>query len=158
MNSEDSAVVGPSSDAPAAERDTKTGQFLRGNQAAHRNGVRAFEDRGNVALPVELREQVTAFREALEADQGGTGELTTLGAGYVRRLAEIEALCGLLGADLMTRGFFTERGHVRSTFNAFLLAVDRWDRLAQRIGVGRKAKHVNPIDRVRQAVEEANRK
>src|SRR5947207_3209703 len=60
------------------------------------------------------------FRSALETDQGGRGELTTIRAGYIRRLTEAEALCRLLGADLLARGIFTKRGRTRSTFGAFL--------------------------------------
>lgn len=80
------------------------------------------------------------FRAALETDQGGRDDLPTIRAGYVQRLTEAEALCRLLGADLLARGIFTKRGRTRSTFAAFLQAVATWDRLAQRLGMERRQK------------------
>src|SRR6185295_11019879 len=90
--------------------------------------------------PSELLERLgdlDAFRTALETDQGGREELATIRAGYVQRLTEAEALCRLLGADLLTRGILTKKGRTRSTFAAFLQAVAMWDRLAQRLGMER---------------------
>lgn len=135
-----------------------TGQFTTGNQFARRTGVRAFEEHGEAALPQELRDDVAVFRSGVETDQGGESELTTIGAGYVRRLSEVEAIVRLLGADLQQRGLFTKRGRVRSTYNAFLLAVDRWDRLAQRLGLERKQRPIDPLDAVHAAVAEANKR
>jgi hypothetical protein len=84
-----------------------------------------------------------AFRSALEADQGGREELTTICNGYVGRLTEVEGLCRLLRADLMEHGIFTKKRRVRSTFAAFLTAVEKWDRLAQRLGMERRTRRVN---------------
>jgi hypothetical protein len=123
---------------PASDRDMTTGRFRPGNQAARRSGVRAFELHGEPALPSDLRDDLAAFRAGIQADQGGAGELTTIGAGYVRRLCEVEAICSLLGADLHARGLFTLRGRVRSTYGAFMAAVDRWDRIAMRLGIARR--------------------
>src|SRR5437899_1185348 len=81
--------------------------------------------------PPELLEQLgdlDAFRSALELDHGGASELTTIRAGYIGRLTEVELLCRLLGADLVQRGIFTKKGRTRSTFAAFLAAVEKWDR------------------------------
>ena len=44
----------------------------------------------------------------------------------------------LLLADVMTVGVFTKRGRLRATFTALMQPVDRWDRLAQRLGMDRK--------------------
>jgi hypothetical protein len=49
---------------------------------------------------------------------------------------------------------FTARGRVRTVFNSYLLAVDRWDRLAQRIGIDRKSKRVESFAA---AITNANR-
>lgn len=145
LKSQGSHVEGESA-APSAESlavgHDAAGRFTAGNQDARRSGVRAFETHGAAALPSELRDAQAAFYSALEADQGGAGELTTIGAGYVRRLTELETICRLLGADLQARGLFTRRGRVRSTYGAFLQAIDRWDRLAQRLGLTRKARQV----------------
>jgi hypothetical protein len=131
------------------------GRFTAGNQAARRHGLRAFQLHGDTTLAAELRAELAEFREGVERDQGGAEELTTLGAGYVRRLSEVEAICVLLGADLQTRGLLTRRGRVRSTYNAFLQAIDRWDRLAQRLGLARKAKPVQTLEQYLQARTDA---
>lgn len=141
-----------------ADRCLECGCVQPGNRLARGAGVHAYKDRGEVSLPVDLRDDLAVFRSGVETDQGGVSELTTIGAGYVRRLVEVEAVVRLLGADLQARGLFTKRGRVRSTYNAFLLAVDRWDRLAQRLGLERRQKPVDPLDAVRAAVVEANRR
>lgn len=136
-----------------------TGRFQKGQSGpAKTHGVSAFKVRGEIALSEEMRSELAAFRAGVEVDQGGTAELTTIGNGYVRRLAEAESVVQLLGRDLQERGIFTPRGRMRSTFHAYLQAVDRWDRLAQRLGLERKAKPVDPLTAVRHAVEEANQK
>lgn len=126
-------------EARALGADTR---FAPGTQAGRRHGVRAFQVRGEAALDADQRTALEAFRGGVEADQGGASELTTIGAGYVRRLCEMEVICDLLAVDLATRGMFTQRGRVRSTYGAFLQAVDRWDRLAQRLGTARRERRV----------------
>jgi hypothetical protein len=121
------------------ERDAG-GRFAAGNRAALQHGARAFSDHGESALTPELREQMAEFRDALVADQGGEGELTALRAGYVRRLVELETMSRLFSEDLRRKGLFTERGHTRAAFRAFLETIDRWDRIAQRLGIDRRAK------------------
>jgi hypothetical protein len=134
------------------------GVFLPQNSEAQTHGLRAFEQRGESALPAELRDELAAFQDGVEADQGGASELSTIGAGYTRRLTEVEAIVRLLGADLQARGIFTAKGRVRSSYNAFLLALDRWDRIAQRLGLERKSRPVNPLDAVASAVAKANQR
>ena len=88
---------------------------------------------------------LAGFRAALESDHGGADTLTTIRAGYVRRLTEVEGLCRLLGSDLVTRGIFTAKGRVRNTFGAFVTAVEKWDRLAQRLGLERRTRDLNDM-------------
>lgn len=126
-------------DAPALGAETR---FRPGSQAARRHGVRAFQLRGEAALEADQRAALEAFRAGLVADQGGCSELTTIGAGYVRRLCDVEAICALMAADLAARGILTQRGRVRSTYAAFLQVIDRWDRLAQRLGIGRRERRI----------------
>jgi hypothetical protein len=135
-----------SDERPMGDRDTATGRVLPGNQIARKAGVRAFELHGEAVLSAELRDDLAAFRAGVEADQGGADELTTIASGYIRRLGELEAICNLLGADLQARGLFTRRGRVRSTYMAFMAAVDRWDRLATRLGMARRPRPVVPIN------------
>lgn len=86
-----------------------------------------------------------AFRAGLESDQGGADTLSTIRTGYVRRQAELEAVCRLLGADLVERGIFSRKGRTRTTLKAFLAACAAWDRNAQRLGMDRRARDLSEI-------------
>ena len=132
-----------SADASRGDRDAQ-GRFLPGNQAAYRHGVKLFERKGE--LPAFLRDALDGFREALSADQGGDSELTTVRRGYVERLVATEGVLRLLETDLAHRGMLTAKGRVRSTYTAWLAALDRWDRLAQRLGLDRRASKVPTLD------------
>lgn len=114
------------------------GHFITGNTARRLHGVRAFETTGR--LPDVLRQTVEEFREAVLSDRGGSAELSTLEAAYVRRLSEAETVARLLAADLAARGLFTPKGRVRNTFQRWSEAIALWDRLAQRVGVDRRAR------------------
>jgi hypothetical protein len=116
------------------------GHFIVGNQARRTHGAYSFRDRGTVALPDVLRQTVEEFREAVIADRGGPSELSTLEAAYIRRLSEVETVARLLAADLASRGLTTPRGRVRGTFSRWLECLDRWDRLAQRVGTDRRSR------------------
>jgi hypothetical protein len=117
-------------------------RFQAGNQGGRRHGVRAFQTNGASTLPPDLRGQLDAFRAGLEDDQGGAAELTTIGSGYVRRLTQLEACLSLLIADLETRGLLTARGRVRNSYMLLLQSIDRWDKLAQRLGMTRRTKRL----------------
>jgi hypothetical protein len=134
------------------------GHTLRGHPGpALKHGVRAFEARGESALAPVVRDTVDRFKEQVIADRGGPDNMTAIEFGYVRRLGELEAVARLLAADLATRGLTTPRGRVRGTFSRWLEALDRWDKYARVVGIGRKARPVSPFEAVRAAVEEANR-
>lgn len=127
-----------------------TTRFTEGNGAARRTGVRAFEERGAAALPPDVRDALASFQAGVTADQGGPGELTTIGAAYVRRLVELEGCMDLLVADLRTRGLMTPRGRVRNSYTLLLQTIDRWDRLAQRLGMRRRERQVPSFTEYRQ--------
>ena len=112
------------------------GRFLPGNQVARQSGVFA------VHHPPELLEAADAFAVGVVADLGGEGELSTLERAYIARLRGLEITQTLLAADLETRGLVTPAGGVRRPFAAFLSAIDRFDRLAQRLGLQRRARKV----------------
>lgn len=125
-----------------ADRCTR-GHVLVGNQARRLHGVRAFETTGR--LPDILRQTVEEFRASVIADRGGASELSTLEAAYIRRLSEVETVARLLAADLASRGLLTPRGRVRGTFSRWLECIDRWDRLAQRVGTDRRGRAVSSL-------------
>jgi hypothetical protein len=120
------------------------GHVLVGNQTRRVHGVRAFETTGR--LPDVLRQTVEEFRQAVITDRGGSAELSTLEAAYIRRLSEVETVARLLAADLASRGLTTPRGRVRGTFSRWLECLDRWDRLAQRVGTDRRSRTVTLRD------------
>lgn len=135
---ETTETPGAESVAVGQTRRDPRGRFLPGNDAARTSGVRMFMDRGE--LPMELRPALDRFVAQVTTDQGGDAELTAIRGGYVRRLAELEGCLLLLTLDLQTRGLMTARGRVRNTYTLFLQTLDRWDKLAQRLGMGRVAK------------------
>jgi hypothetical protein len=81
-----------------------------------------------------------AFRAGVLTDQGGHADIETIRRGYVDKLTSVEGLYRLLAADVMRRGIFTPRGRVRNTFTALLAVIEKWDRLAQRLGMERRQK------------------
>lgn len=127
------------------------GHVLVGNQTRRTHGVRAFETTGR--LPEVFRQTVEEFREAVIADRGGSSELSTLEGAYIRRLSEVETVARLLAADLASRGLTTPRGRVRGTFSRWLECLDRWDRLAQRVGTDRRARAATLRDYLARATE-----
>lgn len=109
---------------------------LPGNRLAVKAGVFSRRERE----PVEAA--VADMRAGIVADLGGDGELTTLERAYVARLMDVEVTLQLLAADMVERGLITPVGGVRRIYESFLHGVDRWDRLAQRLGLARRARRV----------------
>ena len=110
--------------------------------------------RGDV--PTDLRQSIDEFRVGLISDRGGASELSTVEAGYIARLCDVEVCCRLLQNDLVTRGVFTVKGRVRSTYDRFLTTIGTWDKLAQRVGADRRAKQVPSLqDFLEQRLDES---
>ena len=129
--------------AKRANRDAR-GRVGAGNELALKHGLRRYQQKG--ALPDDVRASVEAFRDRLLSDQGGDADATAIRLGYERRLVEVEAMLQLLASDLQQRGMLTARGRTRGTVQTFLQALDRWDRLAQRLGMYRRAKKVPTVE------------
>lgn len=55
-------------------------------------------------------------------------------------------------------GPITTKGKARALYTAYLSALDRETKLAQILGLERKRKPINPLDAVREAVAEANKR
>jgi hypothetical protein len=88
------------------------------------------------------------------ADLGGEGELSTLEKATAGHLGDIHTTLRLLVNDLVVRGMFTPAGNPRKTYDAFLKGLDRWDRYCQRLGLKRRARHVNIAAALAQLHEE----
>jgi hypothetical protein len=122
-----------------------------GNDVARKHGA----DSGAVKrgqLPEDLRVTIDEFRSGLITDQGGAEELTTLQAGYITRLTDLEVCSRLLQADLVARGLITPKGRVRSSYDRLLATFVCWDRFAQRLGFERRAR---PIPSLQEYLERA---
>jgi len=130
--------IGPSG------RDAR-GRFVPGNAESLTHGARAYERRG--VLPPDVAATVDAFRAQLEADRGGAAETTAIEGGYCRRLCQLEGVLELLGRDIAGRGILTPRGRPRSAYRSFLVALGVWDRYAQRLGLSRKPRAVESLER-----------
>ena len=118
------------------------GHLTRGNQNARKSGVYAFRDRGAASLPPDVRLTVAEFKAQVERDRGGREELSAIEAARIGHLAEVETTLRLLASDLAQRGLTTAKGRVRSTFSKWLDAISTWERLAARIGDGRRARQL----------------
>ncbi len=112
------------------------GRFLSGNQVARQSGVFAVHQ-----SPAVL-ESADAFAAQVMTDLGGEGELSALEQAYVAKLRDLEVTQQLLMADIAHRGLVTPAGGVRRPFSAFLSSIDRFDRLAQRLGLKRRTRKV----------------
>jgi hypothetical protein len=143
-----------SAHVPQANQCSACGAFIPGNEANLRHGLRRYQASG--VLPADLKVDVDTFRDQLVADQGGLDDLTAVRAGLCRLLVDAEVGRRLLMVEVVKRGIDSKPG--RAAYDRLLNTIDRWLRVAQALGVERRAKHVDPIEAVRIAVEEANRR
>jgi hypothetical protein len=114
----------------------ESGKFTAGNQAARQTGAYAQYQ------PLDVRELADEFMAAVLNDIGEDEPLSTLQRAYVRRLGDVGVLLDVLAHDMKQRGIFTPAGGTRRVVEHYLQAIDRWDRLAQRIGTKPRFKRV----------------
>jgi len=133
------------------------GTLRPGNAAAVRHGAySASVQRGEV--PDLLRVDVRTLEAQILTDLGGVENLSAIQAALVRKLVDAEVIERLLVSHLARVGVLTAKGNVRGALNKWLDVVNTWDRLAMRLGLERKARTVDPIEALRRAVDEVNRK
>ena len=111
--------------------------FLPRNQAARVHGLRSR------MVPAVERMNADELIEGIVADLGGPAHLTTLEKSYARKLADVEITIRLLASSIATEGMFTSGHRVRDVYAAFLAGIDRFDRLAQRLGLERRQRQLN---------------
>ena len=126
----------------AADADTcaRCRKALVGNRLAVTSGIYA------VQKPAGVVEDVEELKAAIVTDLGGESELTTLERAYVGHLGDVEVTLQLLMQDIEARGLLTPVGGVRRVYDQLLSGIDRWDKLAQRLGLKRRTKRVPTID------------
>jgi hypothetical protein len=89
--------------------------------------------------------------------RGELGEVGVVKGSLADSFVELDAVRNYLGSRLAAEGPLTGKGRTRALLTAYLAVVDRQVRLAQVLGIERRAKPVDPLEAVRRAVEEANR-
>ena len=164
MDSNESLADGSGAEAPSPEPKTPTSQpnrphwFQPGNTLAQRHGASPRWVRAASLMPAEaqeaLAERVSVIVEAL----GGRDALSPIAVGLVERHARLEMVDDYLFENLRQYGVLTPKGHRRAALSAWLQVVDRLSRSAVTLGLERRQKILNPIDRIREAVAEANKK
>lgn len=110
--------------------------FLDGNQEAVTTGLFRRQQ------PIELRVEAETFVAGIVADKGGPEDLATLKRKYIANLGDVSVVLRLLVADIEAAGLFTRRGNPRAVLATYLATLDRFDRLAQRIGLERQPRPV----------------
>lgn len=125
------STCAPSPPSVSERTDTR---FKPGNQAAVKHGLYAAKP--IEVLPAEVQAEIDDFRAGVLADLGDQADLTAIERGYVRRLCDVEASVRLSALNIHKNGFTAKS-------EAMLLqAIDRWDRIAQRIGTKRRTKNI----------------
>lgn len=114
------------------------GQFLPGNEAALRHGLRRYRDRGE--LPEDLQQTIDEFFETLISDQGGHTEQTAIRGSLIRQLKDLEVARRLLLKEIIERGPATGSG--AKAMSLWLSVLDRWHRTATTLGLERREKQV----------------
>jgi hypothetical protein len=133
--------------------DPVTGQFIAGAVAAGTTLARSAQFwRAVEDVKRELASRVSAD---LAADDQAPETLRGLIDAYAEARILRSAMF-LRIADL--DGPISAKGAARALFKTYLAALDRETKLAMVLGLQRRSKHVDPIEAVRQAVAEANRK
>jgi hypothetical protein len=130
------ADTASSSQAAVSRTDTR---FKVGNQAAVKHGL--YAARPVEVLPADVQTEIDGFRAAVLADlaPAGVDSLTAIEDGYLRRLCDVEACVRLAALNILRNGF-TARSE-----GMLLQAVDRWDRIASRLGTKRRVKDIRSM-------------
>jgi hypothetical protein len=120
------------------DRRCACGALLPGNAAAVTHG--AYTNRARV--PDHLARTAAELREAVLADLGGVDELSALEIEVIHRLCDLAIVANRAIADMSTNGIMTPAGKPRPAVAVLLQTTDRISRLAEQIGLKRRAKRV----------------
>ena len=121
------------------------GSFLPGNAARLRHGMHRYK-KDHVALPPDLQQGISEFREQLVRDHGGLSELSAARAGLIRLLVGAETAFRLAGSELTRQGGISTPGG-RLAFDRLLTATQTWVRVAEKLGIERRQRQLpSPLD------------
>jgi len=139
----------------ASARDRTTGRFIGPSPNVAAGKTLARSAQFWAAVEPLKRDLVERVRTDLAADAGSVETLL----GLVDAYAESRLFRSSMFLRLVDQGGpITNKGKARALYRAYLDALDRETKLAQVLGLERRAKPVQPLEAVRRAVEEANRK
>jgi hypothetical protein len=129
---------------------------LPGNSLAMKDGKRSrrFQD---AVLPgqEQLRAAIAERRIEWAADLGG--DLSFSQRDLISRGLRLHVILDTLEANMEREGVLTPKGAMRAATTLYLSVLDRLMKIYLQLGIERKTRHINPLDAVRAAVEEANR-
>ena len=123
---------------------TSCGCFVKGNEANLRHGRRRYQTKGR--LPADLQEYIADFRAGLVGDQGGEEELTAVRRGLVEKLVDLEVGIQLLMGEVVRRGIDSRPG--KAAWASALRTIEVWHRLANTLGLERRAQPVPSLHEV----------
>lgn len=112
--------------------------WLPKNQGAYKHGANAARREGAHALSERHGQLYRTFSDRAVADLGGFDALSMIELALVEAAATQYALIGAFSDYLAEVSPMTPRGRVRSAVRAYHEAVDRLDRIAQRLGLQRR--------------------
>jgi hypothetical protein len=142
------SALGSASPEPSSESSDTTrdhGRFVRGRPGpalktgAYSQLIRSGEYAGS-------RELLAASREELYAELGG--DLPAVKRSMADAFVELGAVRDYLGGRLAVEGPLTTKGYTRALLSAYLSVIDRQVKLAQLLGIERKAKPVPSLAEV----------
>jgi hypothetical protein len=116
------------------------GHFIVGSQQRLTHGARAFERHGDAVVPADVRLSADDFLKGIIADKGGATNLSTLKREYAQRGRDLRVMLDLILQELVRNGLTTKGGRVRSAVSKYLEIFDRFDKVAQRLGLERDAR------------------
>jgi len=131
---------------PDTNRCRNCNAFLPMHRSNESHAIHTLQRRGVGALPPEFQVMKCERQEQMLIDLGGRDQLSALEVGLVERAAYLATMLDLYEADFQARGFYTPRGRQRNSVEAYLKILDRYEKLAKRLGLQRRTKDVNPID------------
>jgi hypothetical protein len=116
------------------------GHFIVGSQQRLTHGARAFERHGDAVVSADVRLSADDMLKGIIADKGGTQNLTTLKRELAQQARNFRVMLDLILHDLVRNGVTTKGGRVRSAVSKYLEIFDRFDKVAQRLGLEREAR------------------
>jgi hypothetical protein len=116
------------------------GHFIVGSQQRLTHGARAFERHGDAVVPADVRLSADDFLKGIIADKGGASNLSTFKREYAQRARDLRVMLDLILQELVRNGLTTKGGRVRSAVSKYLEIFDRFDKVAQRLGLERDAR------------------